>query len=142
MDFVAKLFDPSYYEATAYRLEADSWVQLPSMKTSRGHHACAVLDNSVYVIGGEYAHTSVERFDLSSLTWSEEQILNPGFVHGPITALVHNSSIYIVNGGPKDEYLNVFKLLVGPEGNILGQEHVGQISIGVEYLLSAFQIGC
>jgi len=124
--------------ATAYKLGENEWVGLPNMTRSRASHACAVLDNSIYVIGGEGAETSVERLDLSSLTWNTEPSLpsGAGFYGGQ--AVVYNSTIYLIHWDGK-----VYKLYGDPHMELVTSlPQIGYRSTFPTPLVSATDIGC
>jgi len=130
------------YVDSGYKLEGDEWKELPTMKTKRAYHACTVLGNFIYVIGGHEAETSVERFDLSSLTWVEEKQISPGFKGGPATVL--DSAIYLIEKKSKQNESNMFKLSVGSGGEIGEQEFLTQIAVAEKktHIVSAAEIGC
>jgi len=130
------------YVDTGYKLEGDEWKELPTMKTKRAYHACAVLGNFIYVIGGDEAETSVERFNLSSLTWVEEKEISPGFEGGLATVL--DSAIYLIERKSKQNESNMFKLSVGSGGEIGELEFLTQIAMASKtpHIVSAGEIGC
>ena len=108
------------------------------MTRSRASHACAVLDNSIYVIGGEGAETSVERLDLSSLTWNSEPSLpfDADFYGGQ--AVVYNSAIYLLHWDGK-----VYKLYGNPHMELVTSlPQIGYRSTFPTPLVSASDIGC
>jgi len=87
--------------ATAYKLEGNKWTPLPNMTIPRTTHACAVLNNSIYVIGGDDSTTSVERLDLSTMTWNTEPSISADLDFYGGQAVVYDSTIYIINWAGK-----------------------------------------
>jgi len=130
------------YVDTGYKLEGDEWKELPKMKTKRAYHACAVLGNSIYVIGGHEAETSVQRFDVSSLTWVEEKEITPGIKSRH--AVVFDSAIYLIGRKSKQNQADIFKLTLGSGGEIGEQEFLTQIDMASKtpHIVSASEIGC
>merc|ERR1712179_623750 len=70
---------------------SDFWSQAAVVR-----HTCAVLDNTVYVIGGRSHHTSVEMLSLDSNSW----VYGPSLPDDATDAqtVVYNDTLYVLEG--------------------------------------------
>lgn len=78
---------------------AGPWTTKASMPTARYAMGSAVLNNKIYVIGGNNASgtvATVEEYDPSTDTWTTKP--NMPTARGPATAVV-NYKIYVIGGG-------------------------------------------
>ncbi len=101
-----KLFTDTEPSVDVYDINTDTWKTLPesaNIPTPRGGAATAVLNNNIYIIGGESkqpeAHNETEAFDPLTNKWKKYPGLNTGR-HGT-QAIVYNNSIYIACGSGK-----------------------------------------
>jgi len=78
--------------STVYKLSDGIWTQHHSLNRARWGHTCAVLDNTVYVIGGS-AYDSVEMLSLDSNSWVYGPSL-PGDAYDAQT-VVYNDKLYV-----------------------------------------------
>ena len=79
-------------------LEDDSWVALSSLATPRRVHSCAVLEDSVYVMGG-LGEASTEILSLAGAgnTWTGGPAL-PAHVEPDVgQAVVYHGSVYFID---------------------------------------------
>ena len=79
-------------------LEGSIWTSLSSLATSRRGHACAVLGDHVYVMGGSVG-VSTEIYSLTSNTWTYGPNLPSGMDHGQ--GLAYDGSIYFITSDTK-----------------------------------------
>jgi len=82
---------------SVYKLSENSatWSPVANMEHGRYKHSCALHDDYIYVLGGMNAKTSVERLDLSTMTWEKVPDLPEEFEGGQ--ALSFQSNLYLVN---------------------------------------------
>ena len=81
------------------------WTAGPPLPTPRGGSGAAVIDGSIYVVGGEtstHAFDTAEAFDTSLGTWSALPPM-PGARHGVGVATV-DDALYVEGGGPAPGY--------------------------------------
>ena len=109
------------------------------MTIPRATHACAVLNNSIYVIGGDDSTTSVERLDLSTMTWNTEPSISADLDFFGGQAVVYDSTIYIINWAGK-----VYKLYGEQDHmeHVASLPQVGYRSTFPTPMVSAENTGC
>lgn len=85
-----------------YDSSHDSWISKEQLPTSRSGLSAAVVNGSIYVLGGESTKDTFdnnERYDPTSNSWTIEQpMLSPR--HG-LAAVAIDEKIYVIAGGPK-----------------------------------------
>lgn len=84
-----------------YDPATNSWRRLPSAPTPRGGVGAAVVESTLFLIGGERASGTfreVEAFDLRTQRWSRAPDL-PTPRHG-IGVAVFGGKVYVMTGGP------------------------------------------
>ena len=88
-------------QSSVYKLsEGESyWTKVNNMNHRRAYHACTVLDNYIYVLGGHEAMLNVESLDVSTMTW--ESLPDLSFHLSGGQAFTYQSSVYVV-----EEYRN------------------------------------
>lgn len=82
----------------AYDVRADCWVTV-STKICRSDHGAAVINNSVYLVGGcsnEVYLNSVQRFDLVTRTWHEVAPMK--YCRCYVSVAVQKGCIYAMGG--------------------------------------------
>jgi N-acetylneuraminic acid mutarotase len=88
-----------------YDPATDTWQSLASMPTARAAAATAVLDNSIYAIGGRligggpcsgFEVDAVERYDIDTDTWST--VASFPFPASDMAAMSHGGKIYVFGG--------------------------------------------
>jgi N-acetylneuraminic acid mutarotase len=85
----------------------DTWTTLMSMTNARAGAAAAVIDDSIFVIGGRQSTggpfsggpylTTVERYDIDTNTWSPVAPLLNG--RSDLAAVAHGGKIFVFGGG-------------------------------------------
>lgn len=86
----------------AYDFQTDSWVKLAPLPDAQGGLACAVIDDNIYVFGGEYfnngggVYADVWQYSIASNTWRSVAKM-PKPRHG-LGTLAINDSIYVIAG--------------------------------------------
>ncbi|XP_053171566.1 kelch-like protein 10 [Scomber japonicus] len=91
----------------AYDLRADRWWTLSTEEICRAHHGTAVLNGSMYLIGGcsREAHlNTVLRFDLVTRTWHEVGSME--YCRCYVSVAVLNGCIYAMGGYNGHAYYN------------------------------------
>ena len=79
--------------ADVYSLEGGRWSKQQSMKKWRSGHACVILADNIFAIGGA-GEDSVQIFSLSSKTWREGPKLPSALYRGQ--AVVSNGTIFVI----------------------------------------------
>jgi hypothetical protein len=90
-----------------------NWTELGyQLQSPRSHHACAVLNNRIYVIGGlgeEGELSSVEIFEPANPgPWTYGPELPIAMVYGQ--AMVHDGVLYALAGDSREQKIRVFSL--------------------------------
>jgi N-acetylneuraminic acid mutarotase len=85
-----------------YDSSQDRWISKEKLPTNRSGMSAAVVNGSIYVLGGESTtdtYDNNERYDPTSNSWTiEEPMLSPR--HG-IAAVAIDDKIYVIAGGPR-----------------------------------------
>jgi N-acetylneuraminic acid mutarotase len=80
----------------------DSWTELPSMPSKRGGLTSAVVNETIYVFGGEEpsgTFNNNEKYEPRTNTWSISQPM-PTARHGLAAVSIYDR-IYVIGGGPE-----------------------------------------
>nr|XP_046241233.1 kelch-like protein 10 [Scatophagus argus] len=83
----------------AYDPRADCWITVATERIWRSHHGAAVLNNSVYLVGGcshDLYLNTVAKFDIATCTWHQVARMNCWRCYVSVT--VHNGCIYAMGG--------------------------------------------
>ncbi|XOV85463.1 MAG: Kelch repeat-containing protein [bacterium] len=110
-----------------------AWTKAAPLPIPRNQHSIAVLDNQIYVIGGQFNHDSqqldqsrVDIYDPHSDSWREGPSLPVAHSHSEGATFVHNNRIWMVGGhstpqgGKKGFCGNVVSLKKGGEWQVTG----------------------
>ena len=79
-----------------YDAEQDDWIELAPMPYSRWAATAVVLDNAVYIVGGQSSNQSLLRYDPATDSWSELAKLRRPREH--LAAVVLDGQIYAIGG--------------------------------------------
>ena len=89
---------------TAYYMEHNLWESITPLARPRSYHACALLGDEIYVLGGNL-DDSTEVLNVSSNTWtSGPGLLGSGEKYGQ--AVTYNGSLYFISRGGIVDKLN------------------------------------
>ncbi len=89
----------SYYNYNyAYNISANSWSTLASMPTARGWTSAAIINNTIYVVGGNNNNilTTNEAYNITSNSWSEETPMPTA--REDLSAFAVNNILYAIGG--------------------------------------------
>lgn len=96
---------PQEHMNNRYDPKTDTWTQLAPMPTGRGGLGAAVVDNSIYAVGGRVggspcqgasALDTVERYDIKTNTWTTAAPLPTPL--SDIGVIAHGNRIYVFGG--------------------------------------------
>ncbi len=85
-----------------YDTDTEKWTAIEPMPSKRSGIAAAVVNNSIFVFGGEdltKTYSNNEQFDTSEGKWTSQDSM-PTSRHG-LSALTINNRIYVIGGGPE-----------------------------------------
>ena len=88
-------------------MEHNSWESITRLAKPRKYHACALLGDEIYVLGGNY-DDSTEVLNVTSHTWtSGPGLLESGQNYNQYgQALTYKGSLYFISRGGRVDQLN------------------------------------
>lgn len=93
-----------------YDLEANKWMDLPPLPEGRSSHDAAILDGTIYVVGGwkmageeeTQWHSTAYKLDLGKTDAKWEAIAEPPFVRRALAVVAHAGKIFVIGGMDQD----------------------------------------
>ncbi len=96
----------SQNNVASFNVETQQWTELPALPERRSSHDAAVLDNSIYIVGGwamqgegdTHWHTTAWKMDLNQQPLHWQPLAAPPFQRRALAAAAHDGKLYVLGG--------------------------------------------